>query len=178
MGEYSERQVSNSLGLQFTNTGDVVTIASGLKSDRYRVQASDSVAMPLILQQLINRLREKSTESLTVNVNQNHFQIVVAQIDAHFAVRLKMKNLMVCFQYISVFLDKSCVDFNYNSLQREIKLLMAQLRNIEKKLLRSIREPTARSLTSSGLPLLLNHTHRDLLKHLDEYEAAQKVFIE
>lgn len=53
--------------------------------------------------------------------------------------------------------------------------MTAQLRNVEKKLLRSVRETNVRSLASTGLPFILDSTYELLTSQLDQLQAAQVV---
>ncbi|OXU18994.1 hypothetical protein TSAR_009649 [Trichomalopsis sarcophagae] len=94
IGEYSSRQVTNSLGLLHAQAAQVVTIASGLMLNRYRVQAADGTALPLVIHQLISRLRDKApaaADQLSCNIAQQHLQLVQTKLDAHFAARIKIR---------------------------------------------------------------------------------------
>lgn len=63
----------------------------------------------------------------------------------------------------------------YFCFQNEIALLTTQLRNIERKILRGIRDRNTRSLGTTGLPALLESTYRAMFMHLEELERAQAV---
>ena len=62
-----------------------------------------------------------------------------------------------------------------HSLQKEIALLTTQLRSIEKRMLRGMRERNSRSLAATGLPILLESTYRAIFALLDELQAARAV---
>ncbi|XP_058789395.1 protein PTHB1-like isoform X2 [Phymastichus coffea] len=154
IGEYSVRQAANSLGLQHAlDPQSVVTIASGLMLNRYRVQANDANAMTLVLHQLIGRLKDKApklAENLSCTIAQQHLQLVQDKIDVHFDARLKMK-----------------------AATKEIGLLTSQLRCIERRMLRGMKERNSRSLAATGLPTLLESTYRAIFALLDDLEAAR-----
>ena len=109
VGEFSSRQITNSLGLQHVQAGHAVTIASGLMLNRYRVQASDALAVPLVVQQLVTRLKDKApvaADKLSCTLSQQHLQLVHAKMDAHFAARLKMKAALVSLAVVSLYRRK------------------------------------------------------------------------
>ncbi|XP_067211653.1 protein PTHB1 isoform X2 [Linepithema humile] len=145
-----QRQNWNALGLQHVQTSSVVTIISGTTSNRYRVQSNDGLAMALVAQQLVNRLKDKATGNFTTTIAQNHIQLVQSQMEAHFRSRLKT--------------DK---------IANEIGLVSTQLRNIERKMLRTVRERSTRSLTTTGLPFLLESTSHALSTLLNDLAVAR-----
>lgn len=59
--------------------------------------------------------------------------------------------------------------------QNEIGLLTTQLRNIERRILRGVRERNSRSLAATGLPTLLDSTYRTIFAHLEDLTAARAV---
>lgn len=90
-----QRQNWNTLGLQHVQTGSVVTIVSGTTSNRYRVQSNDGLAMALVVQQLVNRLKDKATGNFTTTIAQNHIQLVQSQMEAHFRSRQETDKITV-----------------------------------------------------------------------------------
>ncbi|KAJ8675661.1 hypothetical protein QAD02_011447 [Eretmocerus hayati] len=153
MGE--SRQGTSSLGLQHCLGSQIVGIAhgSGLLN-RYRVQASEPASIPLVLQQLISRLTERTpavADKLSSGLSQQHLQLLGTKLDAHFAARLKARDAL-----------------------KEIALLTCQLRAIEKRMLRGLmREHESRSSPAGGLPNLLESTYRSLFHFLDQLQAAR-----
>ncbi|XP_026823747.1 protein PTHB1 [Ooceraea biroi] len=145
-----QRQNWNALGLQHIQTGSVVTIVSGATSNRYRVQSNDRLSMALVVQQLVNRLKDKATGNFTTTIAQNHLQMVQSQMEAHFHSRQKA--------------DK---------IASEIGLLSSQLRNIERRMLRAARERNTRSLAATGLPFLLELSYRAIFALLDDLANAR-----
>ncbi|XP_032690856.1 protein PTHB1-like [Odontomachus brunneus] len=145
-----QRQNWNVLGLQHVQTGSVVTIVSGATSNRYRVQSNDGLAMALVVQQLLNRLKDKATGNFTTTIAHNHVQLVQSQMEAHFRSRQEA-----------------------DRIASEIGLLSTQLRNIERKLLRAVRERNTRSLAATGLPFLLESTYRAIFALLDDLAIAR-----
>ncbi|XP_050465963.1 protein PTHB1 [Cataglyphis hispanica] len=145
-----QRQNWNTLGLQHVQTGSVVTIVSGATSNRYRVQSNDGLSMALVIQQLVNRLKDKATGNLTTTIAQNHIQLVQSQMEAHFRSRQEA--------------DK---------IANEIGLLSTQLRNIERRMLRAVRERNTRSLAATGLPFLLESTYHAIFALLDDLAIAR-----
>ncbi|KAG5343571.1 PTHB1 protein, partial [Acromyrmex charruanus] len=145
-----QRQNWNVLGLQHLQTGSVVTIVSGATSNRYRVQSNDGLSMALVVQQLMNRLKDKATGNFTTAIAQNHIQLVQSQMEAHYHSRQKV--------------DK---------IASEIGLLSTQLRNIERRMLRAVRERNTRSLATTGLPFLLELTYRAIFALLDDLAIAR-----
>ncbi|XP_018362965.1 PREDICTED: protein PTHB1 [Trachymyrmex cornetzi] len=145
-----QRQNWNVLGLQHLQTGSVVTIVSGATSNRYRVQSNDGLSMALVVQQLVNRLKDKATGNFTTAIAQNHIQLVQSQMEAHYRSRQKV--------------DK---------IASEIGLLSTQLRNIERRMLRIVRERNTRSLATTGLPFLLESTYRAIFTLLDDLAIAR-----
>ncbi|XP_025073837.1 protein PTHB1 [Pogonomyrmex barbatus] len=145
-----QRQNWNALGLQHVQTGSVVTIVSGATSNRYRVQSNDGLSMALVVQQLVNRLKDKATGNFTTAIAQNHIQLVQSQMEAHFRSRQEA--------------DK---------IASEIGLLSTQLRNIERRMLRAVRERNTRSLAATGLPFLLESTYRAIFALLDDLAIAR-----
>ncbi|KAI4502979.1 hypothetical protein M0802_002023 [Mischocyttarus mexicanus] len=148
--DHLRRQNWNTLGLQHIQTGHVVTIVSGSTSNRYRVQSNDGLSMSLVVQQLVNRLKDKSTGRLAASISQHHVQLVHVQMELHFLCRQEV-----------------------DRINTELGLLMTQLRNIEKKMLRTARERNGRSLTAAGLSFLLNSTYDAITGLLDDLTAAQ-----
>ncbi|CAG5073264.1 Similar to Bbs9: Protein PTHB1 (Mus musculus), partial [Cotesia congregata] len=154
--DYSQKQSSssNALGLRHINSGHVVTIVLGTSTNRYRVQSNDALAMTLIVQQLLtrlcSRLNTNSAGSIVANITQNHLQLVQGNIEAHFKTRQQVQLIL-----------------------SELALLTSQLRNIEKRVLQSMREKNSRSLASSGLSILLESTYQLLLDQLDKLDSAQ-----
>ncbi|KAK2576721.1 hypothetical protein KPH14_005377 [Odynerus spinipes] len=149
-GDHLRRQNWNALGLQNIQTGNVVTIVSGSTSNRYRVQSNDGLSMSLVVQQLVNRLKDKSTGRLAASISQHHVQLVHAQMELHFLCRQEV-----------------------DRINNELTLLTTQLRNIEKRMLRAARERNGRSLTATGLPFLLSSTYDAISGLLDDLAAAQ-----
>ncbi|XP_018053498.1 PREDICTED: protein PTHB1 [Atta colombica] len=145
-----QRKNWNVLGLQHLQTGSVVTIVSGATSNRYRVQSNDGLSMALVVQQLMNRLKDKATGNFTTAIAQNHIQLIQSQMEAHYHSRQKV--------------DK---------IASEIKLLSTQLRNIERRMLRAVRERNTRSLGTTGLPFLLESTYRAIFALLDDLAIAR-----
>ncbi|XP_071628564.1 protein PTHB1-like [Temnothorax longispinosus] len=145
-----QRQNWNVLGLQHVQTGSVVTIVSGATSNRYRVQSNDGLSMALVVQQLVNRLKDKATGNFTTAIAQNHIQLVQSQMEAHYHSRQKA--------------DK---------IASEIGLLSTQLRNIERRMLRVVRERNTRSLAATGLPFLLESTYCAIFALLDDLAIAR-----
>ncbi|XP_015121440.1 protein PTHB1 [Diachasma alloeum] len=146
----TQRQSSNALGLRILNTNHVVTIVAGTNTNRYRVQSNDPLSVTVVLQQMVARLKSRSPGSILTSIGQNHLQLVQTQIEAHFASRQRVK-----------------------ILSNEVALLTTQLRNIERKILRGIRDRNVRSLGATGLPVLLESTYRAMFFNLQELEAAQ-----
>lgn len=62
-----------------------------------------------------------------------------------------------------------------SQVQNEIGLVSTQLRNIEKKMLRTVRERSTRSLTTTGLPFLLESTSHALSTLLNDLAVARTV---
>ncbi|XP_011685214.1 PREDICTED: protein PTHB1 [Wasmannia auropunctata] len=145
-----QRQNWNALGLQHVQTGSVVTIVSGATSNRYRVQSNDGISMALVVQQLVIRLKDKATGNFTTAIAQNHIQLVQSQMEAHYRSRQAA--------------DK---------IASEIGLLSTQLRNIERRMLRAVREKNTRSLAATGLPFLLESTYRAIFALLDDLAIAR-----
>ncbi|XP_070154713.1 protein PTHB1-like [Polyergus mexicanus] len=146
----AQRQNWNTLGLQHVQTGSVVTIISGATSNRYRVQSNDGLSMTLVIQQLVNRLKDKTTGNFTTTIAQNHIQLVQSQMEAHFRTRQEA-----------------------DRIANEIELLSTQLRNIERRMLRAVRERNTRSLAATGLPFLLESTYRAIFALLDDLAIAR-----
>lgn len=92
-------QKQNVLGLQEVQSGQVVTISSSNTSNRYRVQCNDGLALAIVVQQLVTRLKDRSTSSFSMqaSVNHNHLQLIHAQIEKHFAARQNVKKITVSF---------------------------------------------------------------------------------
>ncbi|XP_015182680.1 PREDICTED: protein PTHB1 [Polistes dominula] len=149
-GDHLRRQNWNTLGLQHIQTGHVVTIVSGSTSNRYRVQSNDGLSMSLVVQQLVNRLKDKSAGRLAASISQHHVQLVHVQMELHFLCRQEV-----------------------DRINTELGLLMTQLRNIEKRMLRTARERNGRSLNAAGLSFLLNSTYDAISGLLDNLAAAQ-----
>ncbi|XP_066595732.1 protein PTHB1 [Prorops nasuta] len=148
--EHVQSKLSNALGVQHVESGRVVTIVSGSTSNRYRIQSTDGLAVTLVFQQLVNRLKERSSGTLLTSIGQQHVHLVQSQLDAHFHCRIHIDKIMT-----------------------EINLLTAQLRNIERKLLRAIRSRNTQSLTARGLPFLLDATYSSILGLLDQLDQAK-----
>ncbi|XP_046830544.1 protein PTHB1 isoform X2 [Vespa crabro] len=149
-GDHLRKQNWNMLGLQHIQTGHVVTIVSGSTSNRYRVQSNDGLSMSLVVQQLVNRLKDKSTGRLAASISQHHVQLVHVQMELHFLCRQEV-----------------------DRINTELALLMTQLRNIEKRMLRAARERNSRSLNATGLSFLLSSTYDAISGLLDDLAAAQ-----
>jgi len=81
--------------LQHVQSGSVVTIVSGATSNRYRVQSNDGLSMALVIQQLVNRLKDKATGNFTTTIAQNHLQLAQSQMEAHFHSRQKADRIAV-----------------------------------------------------------------------------------
>jgi len=65
-----------------------------------------------------------------------------------------------------------------SQMQSEIGLLSTQLRNIERKMLRAARERNTRSLSTTGLPFLLESTYRAIFTLLDDLAVAKAVIVQ
>lgn len=92
--------MTNSLGLQHTQANQVVTIASGLMLNRYRVQSSDAAAVPLLVHHLVTRLKDKApaaAEKLSSSLSHQHMQMLLDRVDVHFEARLKIKAALVSY---------------------------------------------------------------------------------
>ncbi|XP_012270312.1 protein PTHB1 [Orussus abietinus] len=151
-GERGARQNSGALGLQHLHAGSVVTILLGSKTNRYRVQSNESLALTSVVHQLTSRYLERFPGSLTSSVARTHLQVVQAQVEAHFAARREVQRVA-----------------------NEIALTTTQLRNVEKRMLRCFRERNSRSL-AGGLATLLDSTYRsafDLIQQLAEAQAER-----
>lgn len=81
--------------MQHVQSGGVVTIVSGTTSNRYRVQSNDGLSMALVVQQLVNRLKDKATGNFTTAIAQNHIQLVQSQMDAHYRSRQEVDKIAV-----------------------------------------------------------------------------------
>ncbi|CAL7941620.1 unnamed protein product [Xylocopa violacea] len=149
-GDQSQKQGSNALGLRHVHSDQTVTVVSGNASNRYRVQSNDGLSSTLVVQRLIDRLKDKSKGSLKANVGQNHLQLVHQRIEAHFMARREI-----------------------DRITSEIGLLTSQLRNVERKMLRTVREKNERSLTDTGLPFLFESTCRAIFALLEDLVKAR-----
>ncbi|XP_076648785.1 protein PTHB1-like [Halictus rubicundus] len=145
-----QRQNMNALGMRHTRNDHAVTIVSGNASNRYRVQSNDGLSTTLVVQQLIDRLEEKSPGGLSATIGQNHLRLTQSRIEAHFLARRKIE-----------------------AITNEIGLLTVQLRNIEKKILRAVRERNTGSLADTGLPFLLEATYASIFARLEDLVAAR-----
>ncbi|XP_057336127.1 protein PTHB1 isoform X1 [Microplitis mediator] len=157
--DYSQRQssssTSNALGLRHINSGRVVTIVLGTNTNRYRVQSNDALSMTLIIQQLLSRLSSRlnpnpTPGNIVASISQNNLQLVQGHIESHFVARQQV-----------------------HQISSEIALLTTQLRNIEKRILQSMRERNSRSLTSTGLSILLESTYQLMFTQFNQLESAQ-----
>ncbi|KAL7289854.1 hypothetical protein TKK_0016252 [Trichogramma kaykai] len=157
VGDSQSRQMTNSVGIEQVATGSLVSVSSGLMQNRYRLQSSDPLALPLVLQQLLQRLEDKSGSAkvaklkLSSTLAQQHLRLLYDRIDACFETRLDIKAAM-----------------------REIGLLTTQLRSIEKRMLRATKERNSRSLMSTGLLSLLEATYDAYFGQLDKLQLAQQ----
>ncbi|XP_076670959.1 protein PTHB1-like isoform X2 [Andrena cerasifolii] len=152
-GEQLQRQNWNALGMRPAHNGRngrAVTIVSGNASNRYRVQSTDGLSTTLVVQQLMDRLKGRTTGSLTATIGQNHLQLVHSRIEAHFLARREIDRITT-----------------------EIGLLTIQLRNIERKMLRAVRERNGRSLADTGLPFLIDSTYRATFVRLEDFANAR-----
>ncbi|XP_044003955.1 protein PTHB1 [Aphidius gifuensis] len=148
-----EKKTSNAIGLRHINTNNIVTIVAGTNTNRYRVQSNDSLSITIVVQQLIARLRKKSSiniGNIIASIGQNHLQLLQNQIDTHFVSRQQVKRI-----------------------SKELTLLTNQLRMIEKGLLKCIRDKSIKPLESSGISVLLESTYSLMFTHLDKLEEAQ-----
>ncbi|XP_076290375.1 protein PTHB1-like [Lasioglossum baleicum] len=145
-----QRQNLNALGMRHTRNDHAVTIVSGNASNRYRVQSNDGLSTTLVVQQLIDRLEEKSPGGLSTTISQNHLRLTQSRIEDHFLARRKIEGIT-----------------------NEIGLLTVQLRNIEKKILRTVRERNTGSLAETGLPFLLEATCASIFARLEDLIAAR-----
>ncbi|XP_076632670.1 protein PTHB1-like [Colletes latitarsis] len=145
-----QRQNWNALGLRHAKNGHAVTIVSGNATNRYRVQSNDGLSTTLVVQQLINRLKDKTTGNHSAAIGQNHIQLVHSRIEAHFLARREI-----------------------DRITNEIGLLTVQLRNIERKMLRAVRERNSKSLPDTGLPFLFDSTYRTTLDCLEALVKAR-----
>ncbi|XP_053997673.1 protein PTHB1 [Hylaeus anthracinus] len=145
-----QRQNWNALGLRHARSRHAVTIVSGNATNRYRVQSNDGLSTTLVVQQLINRLKDRTSGNHTATIGQNHIQLVHSRLEAHFLARREI--------------DK---------ITDEIGLLTIQLRNIERKMLRAVRERNNKSLPDTGLPFLFDLTYHAILEHLEKLVKAR-----
>lgn len=53
--------------------------------------------MALVVQQLINRLKDKATGNFTTTIAQNHIQLVQSQMEAHFRSRQEADKIAVIY---------------------------------------------------------------------------------
>ncbi|CAK9815443.1 Protein PTHB1 [Anthophora plagiata] len=152
--EFSEdecrRQGWNALGLRHSYSGHTVTVVSGNASNRYRVQSNDGLSTTLVMERLIERLRERSKGRLASSIGQNHQQLVHHRIERHFHARREIERITA-----------------------EIGLLTGQLRNVERKMLRAVRERNERSLADTGLPFLFELTYRAIFALLEQLAKAR-----
>ncbi|XP_050580143.1 protein PTHB1 isoform X2 [Bombus affinis] len=148
--DQSQRQGWNALGLRHLNSGHTVTVASGNAGNRYRVQSNDGLSSTLVVSRLIDRSRSKNEESVGTTIGQNHIRLVHQRIDDHFAARQKI-----------------------NRITNEIGLLTSQLRNVERKMLRAVRERNERSLPDTGLPFLFDSTCDTIFALLEQLAQAR-----
>lgn len=51
--------------------------------------------MALVIQQLVNRLKDKASGSFTATIAQNHLQLVQSQMEAHFRSRQEADKIAV-----------------------------------------------------------------------------------
>ncbi|XP_076167208.1 protein PTHB1-like [Ptiloglossa arizonensis] len=145
-----QRQNWNALGLRHARSGHAVTIVSGNATNRYRVQSNDGLSTTLVVQQLINRVGGRTSGGLSVAIGQNHIQLVHSRIEAHFLARREI-----------------------DRITNEIGLLTVQLRNVERKMLRAVRERNSKSLPDTGLPFLFDTTYRAILALLEDLVKAK-----
>nr|XP_012151211.1 PREDICTED: protein PTHB1 isoform X1 [Megachile rotundata] len=179
--EFAENQTRkqglNALGLRYVHTGRVVTIVSGNASNRYRVQSNDGPSTTLVVQLLIDRLRERSSGSGFASIQQNHVQLVHLWIEAHFLARREFDRITVrsfVSPFFSLFVAISFRDRRFRSRkQKEIGLLTTQLRNVERRMLRTVRERNERSLADTGLPFLFEQTCHAIFALLEELAVAR-----
>lgn len=83
----------------------MVTIATGLMLNRYRVQSNDPGALALVVQQLLARVKDKAPKvaaKLSSSISQQHLQSIQAKIDGHFDARLKIKAVAVRFFFLCI----------------------------------------------------------------------------
>ncbi|CAK9798649.1 Protein PTHB1 [Anthophora quadrimaculata] len=144
------RQGWNALGLRHSYSGQTVTVVSGNASNRYRVQSNDGLSSTLVVERLLERLREKSKGSLASSIGQNQQQLVHHRIERHFHARREIERITA-----------------------EIRLLTGQLRNVERKMLRAARERNERSLADTGLPFLFELTYRAIFALLEQLTKAR-----
>ncbi|CAK9828785.1 Protein PTHB1 [Anthophora retusa] len=144
------RQGWNALGLRHSYSGHTVTVVSGNASNRYRVQSNDGLSSTLVVERLIERLRERSKGSLASSIGQNQQQLVHNRIERHFQARREIERITA-----------------------EIGLLTGQLRNVERKMLRAVRERNERSLADTGLPFLFELTYRAIFALLELLAKAR-----
>ncbi|XP_046143779.1 protein PTHB1 [Osmia bicornis bicornis] len=149
-GEQPQKQGWNALGLRYAHTGRVVTIVSGNASNRYRVQSDDGLSTTLLVHRLIDRLKERSSGTGFLAIQQNHVQLVHLRIEAHFLARREI-----------------------DRITKEIGLLSTQLRNVERRMLRTVRERNDRSLADTGLPFLFEQTCRAIFALLEDLVKAR-----
>lgn len=53
--------------------------------------------MALVVQQLMNRLKDKATGNFTTAIAQNHIQLVQSQMEAHFCSRQEADKIAVIY---------------------------------------------------------------------------------
>lgn len=84
-----------------------MTIVAGINTNRYRVQSNDSLSITIVVQQLIARLRKKSSTiigNIVASIGQNHLQLLQNQIDIHFVSRQQVKRVSVS-SYLLIFIN-------------------------------------------------------------------------
>ncbi|XP_015437282.1 PREDICTED: protein PTHB1 [Dufourea novaeangliae] len=146
-----QKQNWTALGLRYTRNGQGVTIVSGNASNRYRVQSNDGLSTTLVVRQLIDRLADRKYGNLSGTIGQDHLRLMHSRIEAHYNARRKI-----------------------DGITNAIGLLTIQLRNIEKKMLRAVRERnTGSSLSDTGLPFLFESTYRAILERLEDLVEAR-----
>ncbi|KOC62575.1 Protein PTHB1 [Habropoda laboriosa] len=150
-GDECQRQGWNALGLRHLYSGHTVTVVSGNASNRYRVQSNDGLSSILIVERLIERLRERSKGILVSSVAQNHQQLMYHRLEGHFLARREIDRITA-----------------------EIRLLTGQLRNVQRKMLRAVRERNERSLTDTVLPFLFESTYRAIFGLLEQLVKARE----
>lgn len=77
------------------HSGHGVTVVVGNAGNRYRVQTSDGLSSTLVVQRLVDRLRDRSKRCVGTSVGPHHLQLVQQRIEAHCAARREVEGITV-----------------------------------------------------------------------------------